>query len=123
MNRFLVTMLFAVLMTACKSDDKTAQLVGSWQGSSWKVAGSESDRNASEVRFSFLEDGSYTAQYGDQTETGDFYLKGTKLYTTAIGSNKVEKMVQLSTISPDTLVMEMSRVGNAEQLTLVRIKQ
>lgn len=121
MNHLLCFFLYSFLiLTSCKNDEKTPLLLGSWQGVSWTVGDKDSGRNVAEVTFEFRADGSYTAQYGGQSETGDFHLRGDELFTTAAGSNKVKKMVKLSTISADTLVMDMSRVGEAERLVLVK---
>lgn len=108
------------IFNACKNDEKTPLLLGSWQGVSWTVGNKDSGRNVAEVTFEFRADGSYTAQYGGQSETGEFHLRGDELFTTAVGSNKVEKMVKLSTLKADTVVMDMSRVGEAERLILVK---
>lgn len=110
--------LLSIAILSCRQDDKTPLLLGQWQGVSWKVKGTESGRDFSAVRFEFRTDNSYSATYGGQTEQGSFRLKGDKLYTTA--ENKIEKIVQLTTLTADTLVMDMNRVGVAEELVLVK---
>lgn len=114
------SLLIGILMAfvACKQDDKSPLLYGKWQGASWTVSGQESGRDAAAVQFEFVADGSYSAVYGGQQEKGSFRLSGDKLYTT--GENKIEKMVRLSKIAADTLVMDMNRVGTAEVLVLVK---
>ncbi|MCC6462204.1 MAG: lipocalin family protein, partial [Saprospiraceae bacterium] len=91
---------------------------GQWQGVSWKVQGEESGRDFGAVRFEFKADDTYSAAFGNQLEKGTFRLSGDKLYTT--GENKIEKMVKLTTLSADTLVMDMNRVGVSEALVLAK---
>jgi Lipocalin-like domain len=113
---FLLTMLFS-----CKNNDETKQLlIGKWQGVSWKVSGKESGRDAKTVYFEFADDYHYSASYDGQGEKGTFRLSGSKLYTTADTKNKIQKMVDITSISKDTFVMDMNRMGDAEQLILVK---
>ena len=119
MKPFLFSLLFLFGLSSCSSeDDQTALILGSWQGVSWTIKGEDSGRNAASVKFEFKEDQSYRAIFGTQQEEGTFRLSGNQLYTTATG--KAEKMVILSTISTDKLVMDMNRQGDEEQLTLSR---
>jgi hypothetical protein len=60
----------------------------------------------------------YTAAYGEQKETGTYRLEGKKLYTTA--ADKIEKVVKIAKISSDSLTLDMNRVGQNEQLILVK---
>lgn len=115
---FLIIVLSSLFFTNCKQDDKTLLLIGEWQGVSRKVNGKESGRNYKAVSFEFKTDGNYSTAFETQTEKGMFRLSGDKLYTT--GENKIEKMVKLSTITSDTLVMDMNRVGEPEVLILAK---
>lgn len=115
---FVLALLVTALFLCCKKDDNKALLLGQWQGVSWKVRGEESGRNFGAVRFEFNTDDTYSAAFGDQLERGTFRLSGDKLYTT--GENKIEKMVKLSRLSADTLVMDMNRVGVSEELVLAK---
>jgi hypothetical protein len=108
-------------LVGCKQDDSKKQLLfGKWQGTAWTVAGKDSGRDAKSVGFEFKIDDTYTASFGGQGEKGVFRLDGDKLYTTSEAVNKIEKMVKLSTITADTVVMDMNRVGDSEQLILVK---
>ncbi len=110
---------FAVLLFSCKQekDPKTELLYGAWNGSAWIIAG-QPDNNAKSVHFEFKADGTYSAGFGGQAEKGTFKLKESKLYTTA--ENKIEKMVALSKLTKDSIVMDMNRQGQAEQLFLIK---
>ena len=115
----LFSLLFLLLLFSCGNDGpENSALLGKWKGITWKVDGKDSGRNAGKVVFEFLPSGTYSASFGSQTEKGNFKTKGNKLYTTAEG--KVEKMVKVILSSPDTLLMDMNRVGTPEVLTLVR---
>lgn len=104
---------------SCKEDDsKKNLLIGKWKGVSWKVNGKESGRDFGSIKFEFQMGDLYTASYGGQVEKGSFRLSGDKLYT--IAENKIEKMVKLASLKADTLIMDMNRAGESEQLTLIK---
>jgi hypothetical protein len=109
----------AIFILACKKekDPKTELLYGTWKGSAWIIAG-QPDNNASSVNFDFKGDGTYSAGFGGQAEKGTFRLQDGKLYTTA--ENKIEKMVALAKLTKDSIVMDMNRQGQAEQLFLIK---
>ena len=113
---FLALCLFSFL--GCSSENNNQRVVGQWQGISWKVKGQPSGRNASNVHFEFNADDTYTASFGQQKEEGAFRLVENKLYTTAKG--QAEKMVQVTFLKLDTLVMDMNRAGTVEELVLVK---
>jgi Lipocalin-like domain len=115
---YFMAILCAILFVHCKQDDKKPLLIGKWQGVSWKLKGKESGRDFKSVHFEFKTDDTYTTSFESQTEKGIYRLSGDKLYTT--GENKIEKMVKLSTLTADTIVMDMNRVGDAENLILAK---
>lgn len=112
---------FFTLILACKQekDPKTELLYGKWQGSEWTVAGKPSGFDAKTVHFEFKNDASYEASFSGQGEKGTFRFQENKLYTTATG-NKIEKMVALPKLTKDTIIMDMNRQGQAEQLFLIK---
>ena len=115
------TLFFAFLIMffcACSAENNNQRIVGTWQGISWKVKGQQSGRNASDVTFEFKPDDSYSASFGTQKEEGTYRLAENKLYTTAKG--QAQKMVQVTLLSTDTLIMDMNRVGTLEELILVK---
>jgi Lipocalin-like domain len=115
---FLILIVIGFVFANCKQDDKKPLLIGKWQGVSWKVNGKEADRNVKSVRFEFNTNDSYATSFDGQSEKGVFRLSGDKLYTT--GENKIEKMVKLSSLTADTIVMNMNRAGESEVMTLVK---
>jgi Lipocalin-like domain len=116
--------VFAYIMLSflsCKENNETKELlVGKWRGVRWTVGGKEVGRDAQTVHFEFMTDYNYSASYEGQGEKGTFRLSGSKLYTTADATNKIEKMVGIASITTDTFVMDMNRMGDAEQLILVK---
>lgn len=119
----ITSILLFLIITSCQSEDKTPLLIGTWKGASWKVGDKDSGRNASNARFQFNADNTYTAAFEGSKEKGTFRLRGDgKLFTTAEGSTKIEKAVKLTKITADTLVMKMNRVGDREELILVKVK-
>ena len=115
---FLILTPFLFLFTNCKQEDNKPLLIGKWQGVSWKVNGKESGRDYKSVNFDFKMDDTYSTAFDTQLEKGTFRLAGDKLYTT--GENKIEKMVKLSTLTADTMVMDMNRAGESEALILAK---
>ena len=121
MKNLLLISALTLLLFSCQQDDSKKQLlVGQWQGVSWKVAGKESGRDVKSIRFEFQDNYTYSANYDEQGEKGTFRLSGDKLYTTADSKNKIEKMVRIAAISTDTIVMDMNRMGDAEQLIMIK---
>ena len=109
-----------IALSSCQQDDKKPLLTGAWQGVSWKVNHKESGRDFKTIHFDFKMDDTYSAGFDSQAEKGIYRLSGDKLYTT--GENKIEKMVKLSTFTADTIVMDMNRAGESEELVLAKKK-
>lgn len=117
----LLSGVFALtlLLTACqRENDKNPALLGKWQGKEWLVFDKPSGQDASQVRFEFKDDGSYTAAFGEQGEKGVWRTSHDKLYTTA--EHKKEIMVKLLLADGTTLKFEMNRGGQQETLELIK---
>jgi hypothetical protein len=113
----LVFALFA--LSACqKTNDKNPALLGSWQGTEWLIFDKPSGMDAAQVSFEFKADGSYTAQFGDQNQSGTWRTEKDKLYTQETG--KQEIMVKLLKADATGLDFEMNRGGQKETLKLVK---
>ena len=116
MKKSILLFLLPLIFAACKTDNP--QILGEWTGISWEVEGKPSGRDATQMHFKFNADDTYTLTFGAMGEKGKFKLKGNKLYTTEEG--KLEKMVEIKLPSSDTMIMNMNRQGDAEELVLVR---
>jgi hypothetical protein len=120
-NTRLNTLLFSLAMTfiACqKANDKNPALLGSWQGTEWLIFDKPSGMDASQVVFEFKEDGTFTASFGNQNQSGTWRTEKDKLYTTETG--KKEIMVKLLKSDGTNLDFEMNRGGQKETLRLVK---
>ncbi len=94
--------LAATLMLAfCqKANDKNPALFGTWQGTEWLIMDKPSDIDASKVSFEFKEDGTYSAQFAEQKQSGTWRTEKDKLYTQETG--KQEIMVKFGIQEPQS---------------------
>ncbi len=106
------------LVSCQKTNDKNTALLGQWEGTEWLIFDKPSDIDASQVKFEFREDGTYTAQFGNQNQMGTWRTEKDKLYTTETG--KQEIMVKLLKADGAGLDFEMNRGGQKETLKLVK---
>jgi len=115
----LIIAFLIVALTACqKANDKNPALLGSWQGTEWLIFDKPSDMDATQVRFEFREDGSFTADFGDQKKQGVWRTDKDKLYTTETGMQEI--MVKLLKADGTNLDFEMNRGGQKETLRLTK---
>ena len=115
---FIVFFIFLISFSCMHSENK-AFLVGDWKGTEWLVNGQPSEYDATKVIFHFGGDGGYSSDFGGDIEKGTYILRNDKLYTTP--NEQLEIMVQISKLTKDSLVFEMNRSGQPEQLTLVKL--
>ncbi|MCC6283324.1 MAG: lipocalin family protein [Saprospiraceae bacterium] len=115
----LITILALLTAAACqKANDKNPALFGKWQGSEWMISDKPSGMDATQVNFEFKEDGTYTASFGDQSQSGTWRTEKDKLYT--LGKGKQEIMVKLLKAEATELDFEMNRGGQKETLKLLK---
>ena len=115
--KYTLLIITLLALTACqKVNDKNPVLIGQWQGREWLIMDKPSDIDASQVQFEFNEDGSYSASFGDQKQSGIWRTDKDKLYTTETG--KMEIMVKMLTVNATALEFEMNRGGQKEILQL-----
>lgn len=108
------------LFSCNTSDERLPLLYGEWKGVEWSDGSNMGIEKAAKVKFVFNEDFTYTATYGGQEEAGSFVFRESKLYTTATGDRKVEKVVGVLELTNNRLVFDMNRAGNPEKLVLER---
>ncbi len=116
--KFIIIIAIASLVSCQKTNDKNTALLGQWEGTEWLIFDKPSDIDASQVKFEFREDGTYTAQFGNQNQMGTWRTEKDKLYTTETG--KQEIMVKLLKADGASLDFEMNRGGQKETLKLVK---
>lgn len=117
------TLIFALIivgLTACqRANDKNPALLGQWQGTEWLIFDKPSGMDATLVRFEFREDGSFSADFGDQKKQGVWRTDKDKLYTTETGMQEI--MVKLLKADGTNLDFEMNRGGQKEILKLSKL--
>jgi hypothetical protein len=118
MKYTLMLLGFLSLIACQKTNDKNPVLLGQWQGTEWLIMDKPSDIDASQVQFEFREDGTYSASFGNQNQSGVWRTDKDKLYTTETG--KKEIMVKLLTLNGNAVDFEMNRGGQKEILKLAK---
>ncbi len=118
MRILLTASLLLALLAACGQSKKGELLYGKWKGVEWTVDGAVGQFDPSQVSFEFRPDGTYSATYGSQGESGTWWLEADKLFTSAEGQQT--KKVRILHLSADTVIFDMNRAGVAEKLTLVK---
>lgn len=116
MRKILFFGLLIALSSCQKVNDKNPALFGKWQGAEWLIMDKASDIEASSVQFEFNEDGTYTATFGDQSQSGIWRTEKDKLYTTQTGQKEI--MVKLLKYDGAGLDFEMNRAGRKETLKM-----
>ena len=115
----LLILITTLALASCqKVNDKNPALLGQWQGAEWLIFDKPSDMDASQVHFEFKDDGTYTAQFGNQNQSGIWRTEKDKLYTTE--TSKKEIMVKLLKADGANLDFEMNRGGQKETLKLTK---
>ena len=121
-NTRLLQIFFALAilaLSACqKTNDKNPALLGKWQGTEWLIFDKPSGMDATQVNFEFKDDGTYSAQFAAQNQSGTWRTEKDKLYTQETG--KQEIMVKLLKLDATNLDFEMNRGGQKETLKLVK---
>ena len=116
--KLFILFSIAILAACQKANDKKPALLGQWKGTEWLIFDEPSEHDASKVQFEFREDGTYTAQFWNQNQSGTWRTDKDKLYTTETG--KQEIMVKLLKADGAALDFEMNRGGHKETLKMVK---
>lgn len=113
-------LLLLGVLTSCFETVDKGLLLGKWQGVEWTVEGQPGAIDATQASFHFMEDGTYTYMYGENSERGTYYTSYQELYTTPDGGIKM--MVKIQKLTSDSLIFEMNRGGQGEKLVLLKMK-
>lgn len=115
---FVFTSLL-LLMISCESATTTydTDIVGAWKQDSWIITANNQTINR-KMDFTFSADKRYTVDYGTEKEKGDYWFIDDDLFTQEDGQQK--KKVRVLQLNPDTLVFEMNRGGQIEQVSYLR---
>jgi len=119
MKRLII--LSIVILMGCQNDSiyEDNQLFGKWNLVEWTNKTNETKIDV-KVDFEFDEDGRYIGRYGNAAEKGKYWISGNNLHT--IEDEKAEKKVKITKLENDTLVFEMNRAGEIEEMILIKEK-
>jgi hypothetical protein len=122
--KFKILLLLSIpfLIFTCKKIDETL-LHGEWKVSSMIEKGKLTDKGAEQATFNFMPNGAYTYNISYCNEAGNFHTKDGKLYTTdTLNSDRIEKVVRVLNITPDSLILEMNNAGVPQILNCYKFK-
>ena len=117
-NSLIFALALMTILACQKVNYKNPALLGNWQGTEWLIMDKPSNIDATQVGFEFNEDGTYTAKFTDQNQSGTWRTEKDKLYTTETG--KQEILVKLLKYDGVALDFEMNRGGQKEVLKMVK---
>ncbi|MFK7809758.1 MAG: lipocalin family protein [Saprospiraceae bacterium] len=112
-------LLFVIVLLSCQGEVKfqSHQLEGKWKAIEWKDLTNDKAIDVA-VTFEFDNQERYTGNYGSKKEIGKYWIGGDNLHT--IEDGKAEKKVKIKKLENDTLIFGMNRMGNLEELILVK---
>lgn len=120
MKTLIISSIFLLLiLLACTDTEREKAIIGTWTGVSWTVQGKDGGYDASSARFTFEEGQRYQYSYNGHHETGDYFISNQQLHTKPDGGTTM--MVKIVRLEGDTMVFDMNRGGQAEQLVLLRL--
>ena len=117
-KKLIAFSMLLLMVAACNNADNSKLLLGKWNGVEWLIDGKPSDYDVQNTFFNFDSTGHYTFDYSGNNEKGTYKLENEMLFTTP--DNEKEMMVKITKQTKDSLVFEMNRSGQPEQLTLIR---
>lgn len=118
--RYILSFALLTLLISCNEGKNKQLIIGEWSATSWNVGGAPGDYDVATTSFTFGDDGNYTFSYGGNDEKGKYFITNSQLYTTPEGGMKM--MVKVPLLTEDSMIMDMNRGGQSEELTLVRKK-
>lgn len=112
------------LLTACNEGLDPTMLYGTWQADQFLEKGEAKDIDLSRMKFMFNDQKVYTYHANlNSQEAGHYRIKGNFLYTTdTLDSESLEKVVQISHITADSLHITMNRGGTEQVIILHKTK-
>lgn len=121
MKSTLLISVLCLLLFSCDNAEQYNNIKGKWQCYEWIVPTGENLCNSRTVAFDFKENKTYTYIHGPLTEQGVYRISGQSLYSKPDG--KLEIGVRIKQLTPDTLQLIMSRSGDKEVLTLLKLNE
>lgn len=116
--KLLAFISIAFLPGSCSESKNNKMINGHWAGAAWLINGQPSNRDIEHTAFKFDSTGHYSFVYADTKEEGTYKVENDMLFTTPAGQTEI--MVKIKKLTNDSLVFDMNRGGQAEELTLIR---
>ena len=118
----LVVIIF--LCGGCAEKFDKTLLHGNWQVDQFLEADQPKNLDISKMGFSFNDQNVYTYQSNlKYREAGNYRIEGDYLYSTdTLNNERVEKVVQISYITKDTLHLTMNNGGITQKFILHKLK-
>ncbi len=112
-------LLITLLLVSCQVENKNGKMiVGNWRGVAWFINNEPSKYNAALTTFNFTDSGTYIFTYDATVEKGSYKVENEMLFTKP--TNQQEIMVKIVKLTADSLIFDMNRGGQPEQLILLK---
>lgn len=108
--------IFLFLMSCNPYAEYGTKIVGKWNGVKWATSSESVD--LSTTQFNFMKNGQYTSNFVGNKEKGIYRVEWDRLYTHNEGDDEI--VVQIQSITSDTLKIGMNRSGTLETLILAK---
>lgn len=113
----ILILLSLTFIVACAESFDINKLPGEWELESWTKK-DNGEAIEGQMDFTFNADETYAIDYGNQTETGKYWISGPYLHTKEEG--QAEKKVLITRLTDDTFTFEMNRAGSIEVVQLTK---
>ncbi len=123
-NVLLGLLSFGFLFMACGEELDKTMLYGSWKADQFIRGDKAAEMNISNMGFTFNAENIYTYQSNlKYKEAGSYRLERSYLYSTdTLNNERVEKVVKITLLSPDSLHLSMNNGGITESIILHKLK-
>jgi len=118
-----ITLGMCLLFTACEQEVPKEELYGNWQAVALKEEGKSLTINIEEIKLSFKKRTYVFESTLQYKEAGIYRLQSNLLLTKdTLKENVLEKGIEISRLTKDSLFLRMNEQGKERRLTMVRMK-
>ena len=111
--------LFLIVFSSCDSySGYDKMIVGHWNAIQWETENNVRNADVSRYSFDFDNEGNYQSKFGGVDEEGTYRIEYNRLYTKNGGDDEI--VVEIQSMTSDTLRIGMNRGGVQETLVLVK---
>lgn len=115
---YLIIAFCVIVFLSCSHAKNDQLIIGKWNTVSWDRNGTLYTDEAEKYWFDFNDDGSYSSEFGGLAQKGTYRVDYNRLYTLADGEEEI--VVEIKSITNDTLRLGMNRGGRPEILILAK---